>query len=110
MHTILVKIENKEIKRVQYFDSKWERELGETVNYDGVPMQVGIIADTKSAAIEAANSIIKEQNQLVRAENKIKRRKAKIEENKFWNSVIDRSPVIKDCFETLAYCAKNNIK
>jgi len=80
MHVILVKIDGNRISKWQYLDSKWERELGELVKYDGVPMNVGIIGDTKDAVLDAINDVVKQQN-------KIERKQQKLDDRKFWRMV-----------------------
>jgi len=66
MHTILVKKDGDRISKAVYFNSKFERELGEAVNYQDIRMNVGIIAESKDEAIMAMNIIIKNQNKITR--------------------------------------------
>ena len=59
--------------RINY--SKFDRELGDTLNIDGVKWRVGIIGDTKNEVIIALNDIIKEIKAITRKANKIENRK-----------------------------------
>ena len=71
----LIKLKNEKIVGVKYFDSKFDRELGDTLNIDGVKWRVGIIGYTKNEVIIALNDIIKEINAITRKANKIENRK-----------------------------------
>ena len=53
---------------VQYFESKWKRELGDKINYDGHQMRVGAIGDSKDELIKAGNKMIAMQNKINRME------------------------------------------
>jgi hypothetical protein len=64
----LVRISGESVIGVQYFESKFNRELGEKLRINGVEWRVGVIADDR-------NSIIKVLNEIVRIENSIKRKK-----------------------------------
>lgn len=48
-----------ELYGVQYYKSKWERNLGDTLTIDGEKWFVGIIGDTKKEVISALNEITK---------------------------------------------------
>ena len=48
-----------ELYGVQYMLSKWERNLGDTLNIDGTKWLVGMIGDTKNDVISALNKIVK---------------------------------------------------
>ena len=66
-----------ELYGVQYYKSKWERNLGDTLTIDGTKWLVGIIGDTRNDVISALNEIVKKQNSIIN-KNKIpteKRRK-----------------------------------
>jgi hypothetical protein len=78
MHVGLVKIENNRVVRVQYVDSKWERELGDIMRVDGFEMRVGVIADSRNSVIETLNGFIRRENKIIRRENKIARRENEI--------------------------------
>ena len=71
----LIKLENEKIVGVQYLESKFDRELGDTLNIDGVKWRVGIIGDTKNDIIIALNGIIKKINAITRRANKIEDRR-----------------------------------
>ena len=89
-HLILVQVDqkNSRIKKVQYMESKFERELGEVIKYDGEIFNVGIIGDNKKDVILAINDVIKLQN-------KLDRKEAKKEDQKFWNQ-FKNDPKIKE--------------
>ena len=54
-----------ELYGVQYYKSKWERNLGDTITIDGTPWLVGMIGDTKEVVISELNKIIKKQNSII---------------------------------------------
>ena len=64
----LVRMSGERVIGVQYFESKFNRELGEKLRINGVEWRVGVIADDR-------NSIIKVLNEIVRIENSIVRKK-----------------------------------
>ena len=64
----LVRMSGERVIGVQYFESKFSRELGEKLRINGVEWIVGMIADDR-------NSIIKVLNEIVRVENSLIRRK-----------------------------------
>lgn len=64
----LVRMSGESVVGVQYFESKFSRELGEKLRINGVEWRVGVIADDR-------NSIIKVLNEIVRIENSIIRKK-----------------------------------
>lgn len=64
----LVRMSGERVIGVQYFESKFNRELGEKLRINGVEWRVGVIADDR-------NSIIKVLNEIVRIENSIIRKK-----------------------------------
>ena len=67
-HIGLVRMNESEniLTGVQYMLSKWERNLGDILNIDGVKWRVGIIGDTRNDVISALNTIIKKQNSLIK--------------------------------------------
>ena len=75
---------------VQYYKSKWERNLGDTLNIDGEKWLVGIIGDTKRDVISALNEIISKQNKIVRKQNYYQTKK----ENMVMNNILKN--VMKD--------------
>ena len=54
---------------VQYFESKWERELGEILNIEGLKWTVAVIGDSRNEIIEVLNESIAKQNSMVRKQN-----------------------------------------
>ena len=78
----LVRIENERLVGVQYFESKWERELGDELNIDGVKWRVGVIGESRNEIIEVLNGFISKQNSIVRKQNKIENREANYRFNK----------------------------
>jgi len=51
---------------VQYFESKFSRELGEILRIDGVEWRVGVIAEDRNSIIKVLNEIVRVQNSIVR--------------------------------------------
>jgi len=51
---------------VQYFESKFNRELGETLRINGVEWIVGVIAEDRNSIIKVLNEIVRVQNSTVR--------------------------------------------
>ena len=78
----LVRIENERLVGVQYFESKWERELGDELNINGVKWRVGVIGESRNEIIEVLNGFISKQNSIVRKQNKIANREANYRFNK----------------------------
>ena len=78
----LVRIENERLVGVQYFESKWERELGEVLNIEGVKWNVAVIGESRNEIIEVLNGFISKQNSIVRKQNKIANREANYRFNK----------------------------
>jgi|TARA_B100001093_G_scaffold519011_1_gene606000 hypothetical protein len=73
---------------VQYYKSKWERNLGDTLNIDGEKWLVGIIGDTKNDVISALNVIVKKHNSVINKKNYQKRKEEKIIMNNILNEVM----------------------
>ena len=73
---------------VQYYKSKWERSLGDTLNIDGEKWLVGIIGDTKNDVISALNVIVKKHNSVINKKNYQKRKEEKIIMNNILNEVM----------------------
>ena len=88
MHVGLVKIENNRVVRVQYVDSKWERELGDIMRVEGVEMRVGVIADSRNAVIETLNGFIRRENKITRRENKIANAAANAEFSEIMRKIV----------------------
>jgi hypothetical protein len=70
----LVRIENERLVGVQYFESKWERELGEVLNIEGVKWNVAVIGESRNEIIDVLNQSIAKQNELVREQNSMIRK------------------------------------
>ena len=73
---------------VQYYKSKWERNLGDTLNIDGEKWLVGIIGDTKNDVISALNVIVKKHNSVINKKNYQKRKEQNIIMNNILNGVM----------------------
>jgi hypothetical protein len=78
----LVRIQNERLVGVQYFESKFQRELGEVLNIDGVKWNVAVIGESKEEIIEVLNGAISKQNSVVRKQNQMINKKANYEFNK----------------------------
>jgi hypothetical protein len=83
-HIGLVKIENGRLIAVQYYVSKFERELGEVINYSGTKYNVGVIGDSRNSVINYLNIFIKNQN---RINTKIKSSN-NLQAKQMWNEII----------------------
>lgn len=66
----LVRMNGERVIGVQYFESKWERELGEKLRIDGVEWIVGVIGEDRNSVIKFLNEIVKIENSRVRKEQK----------------------------------------
>jgi hypothetical protein len=73
---------------VQYYKSKWERNLGDTLNIDGEKWLVGIIGDTKNDVISALNDIVRKHNSIINKKNYQKRKEEKLIMNKLINKAM----------------------
>ena len=89
-HIGLVRMNESEtiLTGVQYMLSKWERNLGDTLNIDGVKWRVGIIGDTKNDVISALNVIIKKQNSIINKKKYQQRKEEKFIMNNILNNVM----------------------
>jgi len=85
----LVRIQNERLVGVQYFESKWERELGEELNIDGVKWRVGVIGESRDEIIQVLNGFISKQNSIVRKQNKINNREVDMAFNKIMREAIE---------------------
>ena len=83
-HVVLVQMFGNEISKVQYIESKFDREPGDDMVYDGERMKVGIVGDNKQDVIDAINQVIKKQNSLKR---KIQRNED-AKSNKIFNDIL----------------------
>ena len=66
----LVRMRNERVIGVQYFESKFSRELGEILRIDGVEWRVGVIAEDRNSIIKVLNEIVKIENSLIRKNKK----------------------------------------
>jgi len=62
----LVRMSGEKVVGVQYFESKFNRELGETLRINGVEWIVGVIAEDRNSIIKVLNEIVRVQNSIVR--------------------------------------------
>ena len=77
-----------ELYGVQYYKSKWERNLGDTLTIDGEKWLVGIIGDTKNGVISALNDIVKKQNSIINKKKYQQRKEEKFIMNNILNDVM----------------------
>tara|TARA_R110000851_G_scaffold7037_1_gene27732 strand:+ start:666 stop:953 length:288 start_codon:yes stop_codon:yes gene_type:complete len=71
----LVRIENDKLLGVQYYESKWERELGDVLKIDGIKWEVGMIGKSRNGIIIELNKIIKRYNSIMKKINKLENQK-----------------------------------
>jgi hypothetical protein len=76
-----------ELTKVQYIESKFDRECGDDMVYAGERMKVGIVGDNKEDVVEAINRVIKKQNSLKR---KIQRNED-AKSNKIFNDILGQA-------------------
>jgi len=62
----LVRMSGERVIGVQYFESKFNRELGEILRINGVEWRVGVIAEDRNSIIKVLNEIVRIQNSIVR--------------------------------------------
>ena len=77
-----------ELYGVQYLLSKWERNLGDTLNINGTKWLVGIIGDTKKDVISALNDIVKKQNSIINKKKYQEKKKTDMIFNNILNDVM----------------------
>jgi len=77
-----------ELYGVQYYKSKWERNLGDTLTIDGEKWLVGIIGDTRNDVISALNDIVKKQNSIINKKKYQQRKEEKFIMNNILNDVM----------------------
>ena len=77
-----------ELYGVQYYKSKWERNLGDTLTIDGEKWLVGIIGDTRNDVISALNEIVKKQNSIINKKKYQQRKEEKFIMNNILNDVM----------------------
>ena len=83
-HVVLVKMFQNRITKVQYIESKFDREPGDVMVYDGDRMNVGIVGDSKKVVIDKINEFIKLQNREVNR----KKYQEKKETDKMFNDIL----------------------
>jgi len=66
----LVRMSGEKVVGVQYFESKFNRELGEKLRINGVEWIVGVIAEDRNSIIKVLNEIVRVQNSIVRKKQK----------------------------------------
>ncbi len=77
-----------ELYGAQYLLSKWERNLGDTLNINGTKWLVGIIGDTKKDVISALNDIVKKQNSIINKKKYQEKKKTDMIFNNILNDVM----------------------
>tara|TARA_B110000285_G_scaffold72313_1_gene83299 strand:+ start:1250 stop:1585 length:336 start_codon:yes stop_codon:yes gene_type:complete len=77
-----------ELHGVQYMLSKWDRNLGDTLNINGTKWLVGMIGDTKNDVVSALNNIIKKQNSIVNKKKYQDKKKSDMLFNQILNNVM----------------------
>jgi hypothetical protein len=83
-HVVLVKIIGNTLTKVQYLESKFDREPGDVMVYDGERMDVAIVGNDKDSVISAINEVIKEQNRVNRKSQKKSNKKV----DKLFNDIM----------------------
>ncbi len=66
----LVRMSGERVIGVQYFESKFSRELGEKLRINGVEWRVGVIADDRNSIIKVLNEIVRIENSLIRTKQR----------------------------------------
>jgi len=66
----LVRMSNERVIGVQYFESKFNRELGEKLRINGVEWIVGVIADDRNSIIKILNEIVRIENSIIRTKQR----------------------------------------
>jgi len=86
----LVRIQNEKLVGVQYFESKFQRELGEVVSINNVKWTVAVIGEDRDTIVDVLNGFIKKQNSVVRKQNQLINREANYLFNKVLREAIER--------------------
>ena len=86
----LVRIQNEKLVGVQYFESKFQRELGEVVSINNVKWTVAVIGEDRDTIVDVLNSFIKKQNSVVRKQNQLINRETNYQFNKILREAIER--------------------
>ena len=85
----LVRIVSERLVGVQYFESKFQRELGEELIIDGKKWNVGVIGEDRAEIIGVLNGFVSKQNSIVRKQNKRDNREVDSEFNKIMREAIN---------------------
>tara|TARA_B110000977_G_C10595200_1_gene305973 strand:- start:42 stop:329 length:288 start_codon:yes stop_codon:yes gene_type:complete len=85
----LVRIVSERLVGVQYFESKFQRELGEELIIDGKKWNVGVIGEDRAEIIGVLNGFVSKQNSIVRKQNKRDDRIVNSEFNKIMREAIN---------------------
>jgi len=80
----LVKISGNRIVSVVYMESKFERELGDEINYLGSKHRVAVIGGSRDEIVACLNKFISKQNSIIRRQQAVQDR----EFNIYWNKVM----------------------
>ena len=86
----LVRIQNEKLVGVQYFESKFQRELGEVVSINNVKWTVAVIGEDRDTIVDVLNGFIRKQNSVVRKQNQMINREANYQFNKILREAIER--------------------
>ncbi len=86
----LVRIQNEKLIGVQYFESKFQRELGEVVSINNVKWTVAVIGEDRNTIVDVLNGLVKKQNSIVRKVNNRINRIADMRFNKILREDIER--------------------
>ena len=84
---VQLNLDQTRIDKIQYINSKFDRELGDIMTISGERFRVGVIGETRNSVIAALNGFISKQNSLIRRQNKIANRKSDIEFAKITNQI-----------------------
>tara|TARA_B110000971_G_scaffold215437_1_gene248880 strand:+ start:585 stop:872 length:288 start_codon:yes stop_codon:yes gene_type:complete len=85
----LVRIVSERLVGVQYFESKFQRELGEELIIDGKKWNVGVIGEDRAEIIGVLNGFVSKQNSIVRKQNKRDNREVDSEFNKIMREAMN---------------------
>ena len=98
-HIGLVKKDsNGAIIAVKYYVSKFEREVGDVMNFEGSRWTVEYVGTSRNDVIDVLNTEISKINKITAAKNKITRAKQRIENRKVDTEF---NSIIADCISAL---------
>jgi hypothetical protein len=86
----IIDVENEKLVGVQYFESKFQRELGEVVSINNVKWTVAVIGEDRNTIVDVLNGIVKKQNSVVRKQNQMINREANYQFNKILAQAINK--------------------